>query len=58
MGERDRHAGIEADNRHRASIPKKERCAHCDGTGNEFYAMYRRCSKCGGTGREADVEER
>lgn len=25
-------------------------CGHCEGTGNELYAMYRRCPKCGGSG--------
>jgi len=25
-------------------------CGHCNGTGNELYAMYRACPKCGGSG--------
>ena len=25
-------------------------CEQCNGTGNEFYAMYRKCSKCNGFG--------
>ncbi len=25
-------------------------CEHCEGTGNELYAMYRACPECGGDG--------
>ena len=25
-------------------------CDRCEGTGNEFYVMYRTCPKCGGGG--------
>jgi DnaJ-class molecular chaperone len=36
-------------------------CAHCGGTGNEFYAMYRECPECRGRGvvenREPVVSE-
>jgi RecJ-like exonuclease len=28
----------------------KDLCNRCDGTGNEFYSMYKKCSACGGTG--------
>lgn len=29
-------------------------CEHCNGTGNELYAMYRACPKCGGSGHVGD----
>lgn len=25
-------------------------CTRCNGTGNEFFSMYRRCEACNGTG--------
>lgn len=49
------HYGIASDAVVRASIPEAERCERCDGTGNEFYAMYHRCPKCGGSGRAASL---
>jgi hypothetical protein len=33
-------------------------CGHCEGTGNELYAMYRRCPKCGGCGYTVYLGER
>ena len=27
-----------------------EICVRCEGSGNEFYAMYKECSVCGGDG--------
>ncbi len=33
-----------------ASDPTLILCDHCEGTGNEFYSMYRACPKCGGGG--------
>lgn len=38
-----------------ARIPEAERCKRCEGSGNEFFAMYRRCSACDGTGRIQEV---
>ena len=32
----------------------KELCKKCDGTGNEFYSMYRKCKDCGGNGIKND----
>ena len=37
--------------RHNKNVEdKKELCTHCEGTGNEFFSMYRKCPKCKGTG--------
>lgn len=51
------HAGIASDvqrrydNKVRVELnPSLMLCSYCDGTGNEFYAMYRACPKCGGGG--------
>lgn len=33
-------------------------CGHCNGTGNELYAMYRACPECGGSGVAARHGER
>jgi hypothetical protein len=32
-------------------------CGHCEGTGNELYAMYRCCPECGGSGIEVEYGE-
>lgn len=32
-------------------------CDHCNGTGNELYAMYRACPECGGSGIEVEYGE-
>lgn len=32
------------------ALAKRQLCDKCDGTGNEFFFMYRRCEKCGGKG--------
>ena len=29
---------------------EKPLCSRCDGTGNEFFNMFRRCLECGGDG--------
>lgn len=49
--------GILADQRRRnenlakiAADPTLLLCLNCDGTGNEFYSMYRACPECGGSG--------
>ena len=33
-----------------AANPDLSLCEWCDGTGNEFYSMYRECPECGGSG--------
>lgn len=44
--------GISMDMQRRKENLKNGRklCEHCDGTGNEFYSMYRKCPKCDGKG--------
>ncbi len=34
----------------------KKLCKRCDGTGNEFFSMYKRCTKCFGTGVANAIE--
>ena len=35
----------------------KPLCDFCDGTGNEFYSMYRKCPVCGGDGIKRVIEK-
>jgi len=51
------HYGIISDNEQSAHNKKivatsahLKLCDRCNGTGNEFYAMYRRCYQCKGAG--------
>jgi len=41
------------DLRNRNLSAGKKLCGRCDGTGNEFFSMYRRCGDCWGTGAQA-----
>ena len=56
-GGRMSHYGILGDQQRKAenikqvaSDPTLILCDYCEGTGNEFYSMYRACPKCGGLG--------
>jgi hypothetical protein len=46
------HAGIWQDEQVRVANERAgwKLCDHCNGTGNELYAMYRACSECSGSG--------
>jgi rubredoxin len=35
----------------------KPLCDNCDGTGNEFYSMYRKCPVCGGDGIKMELSD-
>jgi hypothetical protein len=50
------HTGIWQDQHLRAANEKAgwKLCGHCNGTGNELYAMYRACPECGGSGQAGE----
>ena len=56
------NAGIESDRRRREENIRTLAagwmlCLNCDGTGNEFYSMYRACPECNGSGVVAQTIE-
>lgn len=47
---------VAEDRLRRNSGERIEVCPWCDGTGNEFYSMYRKCPKCDGRGTVREEE--
>lgn len=46
------HMQMDYNTRNKNVMAGHELCKLCDGTGNEFYSMYKKCPNCGGSGRK------
>ena len=51
------HQGMDVRRRNRNIENKKSLCKTCEGTGNEFFSMYKKCEKCGGDGIADEIQE-
>jgi len=49
------HMRMDYETRNQNLLARVDLCKRCDGTGNEFYSMFRLCTTCGGTGRNPAI---